>query len=68
MFKITCKEMTGSECDFTCEGATAEEAKKTFYAHGAESPMHKEAHDNATPEQMEAFGKKLDEYLAKQGQ
>lgn len=67
MYEINCKELTGEDCDFVAQGETAEEAKANFYKHGAESPMHQEKHQNATPEEKEAFSKKIDEHLAKQG-
>ena len=63
MFKISCKELTNKECDFVSEGETAEEAKANFYKHGAESPLHKEAYENATDEEKANFSKKVDEYL-----
>jgi hypothetical protein len=61
---INCKDLTGEDCDFVAHGETAEEAKSNFYQHGAESPLHKEKYNSATPEEAEAFSKKLDEYLA----
>ena len=66
MYTITCKELTGEACDFVAEGATKEEAKERFYAHGAESPLHKEAYESATDEAAASFGIKIDEYLARQ--
>ena len=68
MFKISCKELTNTECDFVSEGETAEEAKANFYKHGAESSLHKEAHENATDEEKEIFSKKVDEYLSFRGE
>jgi len=67
MFKITCKELTDSDCDNVTEAETKEEAKNKFFAHGAESPVHAEKMKAATDEQKAEFGKKLDEYLNAQG-
>ena len=67
MYKIICKEMTGENCDFVATADTADEAKKIFYAHGAEAETHRARYETATPEEKEAFGIALDEYLAKQG-
>lgn len=64
MFTIKCSELTNTECDFVAEGETKEEAKKNFYAHGAESPLHKEKYHAATKEEKTSFGIKIDEYLA----
>ena len=66
MYRIMCKELTEENCDFVAEGATREEVKNNFYAHGAESPLHKEMYETATAEQAVDFGKKIDEYLGKQ--
>ena len=76
MYKIICKELThrldsgqaDEVCDFVAEGATKEEAKNNFYTHGAEASLHKEMYENASDEEAEDFGKKLDEYLAQQNQ
>lgn len=68
MFKISCKELTNTECDFVSEGETAEEAKANFYKHGAESSLHKEAYENATDEEKANFSKKIDEHLSSQGE
>ena len=66
MFKITCSELAGETCDFVAEGETKEDTKANFYKHGAETSMHQQAYLSATDEQKAAFGKKVDEYLAKQ--
>jgi predicted small metal-binding protein len=66
MYKINCKELTGEECDFVAEGGTKEEVKERFYAHGAESPIHKEKYHSSTDEEASAFGQKIDEYLSRQ--
>ena len=68
MYKIKCSEMTPATCDFTVEAETKEEAKNKFYAHGAESDIHKEKYENASEEEKAEFGKKLDEYLSAQDQ
>jgi hypothetical protein len=68
MYKITCKELTDTNCDFVAEGNTPEEAKSNFYAHGAKSPTHKAQYESATDESKAEFGKKVDEHLAKQNQ
>ena len=66
MYKIVCKDLTNEDCDFTIEAESAAEAKEHFYAHGAESPIHKDSYVSATAEEKAAFGKQLDEYLAAQ--
>ncbi len=66
MYKIICKELTGEECDFEAVGRTTEEVKNNFYAHGAQSPIHKEAYENVTDEDAAKFGKEIDEYLMRQ--
>ena len=44
-----------------------EEAKNTFYTHGAESSLHKGAYESASLHEANDFGKKIDDYLANQG-
>jgi hypothetical protein len=66
MYKITCKELTGQDCEFVAEGDTKETTKEIFYKHGADSPLHQEHYKSATDEEKATFGKKVDEYLAKQ--
>lgn len=60
MYKIICKELIGEQCDFEAVGETKEEAKNNFYKHGEDSPLHKEAYENATDEEVVDFAKKLD--------
>jgi len=64
--KIVCKDLTGEQCDFVAQGATAEEAKTAFYQHGEQSELHKEKYMAATREEAAEFGKKLDSYLSSQ--
>jgi hypothetical protein len=66
MYTIICKEMTGKDCGFVATAETTEKAKKIFYQHGAEADIHKEHYATASSEEKAAFGKTLDEYLAKQ--
>lgn len=66
MYEIKCRELTGEDCDFVVQEESPEKAKEVFYAHGAESPLHKERYLSAPAEEKEAFGKMLDEHLAKQ--
>jgi hypothetical protein len=66
MYKITCKELTGENCEFVAEGDTKGAAKDIFYKHGAESPLHQEHYKSATDEEKTTFSLKLDEYLDKQ--
>ena len=66
MYKINCKELTGETCDFSVEGESKKEVADKFYAHGAESPLHKEKYYSATEEDKTGFAKKLDEYLKAQ--
>jgi hypothetical protein len=67
MYTIKCKELTATECDFVAEGATKEDVKEKFYAHGAESTIHKEKYHSATKEEADEFGQKIDAYLDKRG-
>lgn len=66
MFKIKCRELVEEECDFEASGETKEDVKRSFFAHGAESPMHREKYNNETDEEKEELSKKIDEYLAGQ--
>lgn len=66
MYTIKCGELTGEECDFVVEGATKEETKDRFYAHGAESPIHKEKYYSASDEDKAGFEKEVDKHLAGQ--
>ena len=66
MHTIKCSLLTDTACDFVTEGETKEEVKSNFYQHGVEIPMHQEAYLSATDEERAVFGKKIDEYLAKQ--
>ena len=66
MFQIKCVELTDEKCDFVVEGETKEGVKMNFFQHGTEMPMHQEKYLSATDEEKAAFGKKIDEYLAKQ--
>ena len=61
MFSIKCFELTEETCDFVAEGETKEEVKESFYKHGEESPLHKEAYASATAEEVKSFGEKLEE-------
>ncbi|MEX0916961.1 MAG: hypothetical protein WDZ90_00310 [Candidatus Paceibacterota bacterium] len=63
MYKIVCRELTGEECAFVAQGATKEEVKENFYAHGAESSIHKEWYHSASKEEASAFSEKIDELL-----
>jgi hypothetical protein len=65
-FTVVCKELTGENCGFVARGGTPEEAKNNFYAHGAESPTHRERYVSATAGEKSVFSKRLDEYLSRQ--